>query len=256
MPRAKSPPGAPLLAQFPEYPDLAADPKRQRLLISHALTMTLGLEWNERIPYTDPANGEVAMERAADRYRFILERPVASDPGGHWAYSGGSTQLLGRLITKGTGRPFSHYARETLFDPLGIGSTEWRVGRDLEPRAASGLRLRPRDLAVIGQMILNGGTWDGRRIVPASWLEESFTAQAYVTGGGRYGYQWWLGNEYIGTSAGPKAERSIMAAGLGGQRLFLFPELKLLVVTTAGNYEKSMQSAPPRDVLGTVLGSL
>ena len=70
------PPEAPLLAQFPEYPDLAADPQRARLTVLQTLNMTLGLEWDEMRPYTDPANSEIAMEYAPDRYRFILDRPI------------------------------------------------------------------------------------------------------------------------------------------------------------------------------------
>ncbi|RUU03143.1 serine hydrolase, partial [Mesorhizobium sp. USDA-HM6] len=72
------PPEAPLLAQFPDYPDLAADPARAKIAIGHALTMTLGMEWDENRPYSDPLNSEIAMESAPDRYRFILERPVVA----------------------------------------------------------------------------------------------------------------------------------------------------------------------------------
>src|SRR5262245_7371281 len=69
------PPEAPLLASFPEHADLAHEAGRERLTIHHALSMTMGTEWDEvSIPYTDPANSEIAMDRAADRYRFILER--------------------------------------------------------------------------------------------------------------------------------------------------------------------------------------
>ena len=81
-------PDAPLLAQFPEYPDLAADPRRAPIKVLHALTMTIGLEWNEQVPYTDPTNSEILMEQAKDRYRFILEQPVVVAPGTRWTYSG------------------------------------------------------------------------------------------------------------------------------------------------------------------------
>ncbi len=249
-------PDQPLLAQFPEYPDLAADPKRHPILIEHALTMTLGMEWDEVIPYTNPANGEVAMEQAPDRYRFILDRPIVSAPGGGWRYSGGATQLLGRLIAKGTGQSLPDFARAALFDPLGIGETEWRRGNDGEPRAASGLRLRPRDLARIGQTILNAGLWEGRRVLPASWLKVSFYQHVSRAYGRRYGYQWWLGEEPIKTATASRMERSISARGNGGQRLFLFPGLELMVVVTAGNYDMPMQGAPGSDILNAVLWSL
>jgi len=77
------PPEATLIELFPEYPDLATDPARQQLTVRHALTMTLGTEWDElTIPYTDPRNSEIAMDRATDRYRYILERPIVGPPGG------------------------------------------------------------------------------------------------------------------------------------------------------------------------------
>lgn len=97
-------PEANLLSQFPEYSDLSVDHTRQSLTIRHALTMTLGTDWDElTIPYTDPRNGETAMNNAADRYRYVLERPAIEPPGGRWIYNGGATALLARLIEKGTG---------------------------------------------------------------------------------------------------------------------------------------------------------
>src|SRR5262245_30405759 len=83
-----------LVDQFPEYPDLVADPARRRLTVGHVLSMTLGLEWNESAPYTSAANSEIAMELAPDRYRFVLERPVVGPPGLRWGYCGGATALL------------------------------------------------------------------------------------------------------------------------------------------------------------------
>src|ERR1700747_2906449 len=74
-----APPEARLYAQFPEYADLIAVPGRDRLTIAHALSMTMGTEWDElTIPYGDPRNSEMAMEAAPDRYRFILDRPIVA----------------------------------------------------------------------------------------------------------------------------------------------------------------------------------
>jgi CubicO group peptidase (beta-lactamase class C family) len=142
------PPEAGLLEQFPEYPDLGEDPARRHLTVGHALSMTLGTEWDElSIPYGDPRNGETAMNAAPDRCRFVLERPVVGPPGLSWTYNGGATALLARLIAKGTGRHLTEFAREVLFAPLGIGDTEWRRGADGEEIAASGLRMTPRRTA-------------------------------------------------------------------------------------------------------------
>src|SRR5262249_3781630 len=125
------PPEAPLLPSFPEYPDLAADPQRMRLTVGHALPMTLGLAWDEiDRPYTDPANSEIAMENAADRYRFVLERPIVAEPGTRWTYSGGAVALIGALIARGAGKPLPEFAREALFEPLGISAFDWAAGQD------------------------------------------------------------------------------------------------------------------------------
>ena len=201
------PPSAPLYAQFPEYQDLvAADQRRQQQTIAHALSMSLGARWNEiGLAYNSPANDEVGMEMAKDRYRFVLERPVTGAPGKRWQYSGGATALLGRLIAKGTGRALPDYARDALFDPIGLGRTEWVTSKDTwvfrqtgtgdgEPIAASGLRMTPRDLARVGQLVLDNGMADGRQVVASDWLAECLVPRVSVNELQRYGYQWYLGD--------------------------------------------------------------
>ena len=94
-----------LMKSFPEYADLAADPERNRWTLHHVLTMTMGTDWNKSMPYTNPANSETAMDMAPDRYRYILGRPIVTEPGKRWVYNGGATALLGRLIARGRANP-------------------------------------------------------------------------------------------------------------------------------------------------------
>jgi len=142
--------------------------------VAHVLSMTLGTAWDElTFPYSDPRNSEIQMDAAPDRYRFILERPVVSEPGVKWTYCGGATALLGRVIAKGTGQSLPDFARRAMFEPLGLGPTDWTTGRDGEPLAASGLRMRAPDLLRVGQMVLGSGLWQGRQIVSAEWLKLS-----------------------------------------------------------------------------------
>src|SRR5262249_38292260 len=112
---------APLLAQFPQYDDLPDMPQRRGWTIRHAITMTLGMDWNEEISYDDPRNGQTAMERAPDRVRYVLEQPIVAVAGERWTYSGGATTLIGKIIEKGVGASVHDYARRVLFDPLGLG---------------------------------------------------------------------------------------------------------------------------------------
>jgi CubicO group peptidase (beta-lactamase class C family) len=248
------PPEAKLMEQFPEHPDLAADPERQKLTMRHVLSMSLGTEWDElTIPYTDPRNSEIAMDRAPDRYRYILERRVVGPPGESWTYNGGATALLGRLIARGTGGALHDYAKNALFKPLGLGPTEW--GRDArgEEFAASGLRMAPRDLARIGVMLLANGEWQGRPVVPADWLQASFTPVVGMPDGRAYGYHWYLGANAMADGAGVRWEETISAIGNGGQRLYLLPRLELAVAMTAGNYDAPDQWRSPVTLLRDVL---
>jgi CubicO group peptidase (beta-lactamase class C family) len=247
------PPERPLLEAFPEYADTATDPRYKRLTIAHALTMSLGLEWNEDIPYQDPANSEIQMERAPDRYRYIFSRSIVADPGTHWIYGAAATTLIGRLIQKGTGQSLPDFARATLFDPIGIGATAWINGLNGEPSASSGLRMTPRDLARIGQLILNRGQWEGRAVVPEEWLEKSFQPYLAVDEFRRYGYFWYLGDLQYGNPPNRPIAHWIGAFGYGGQRLFVFPGLDIAVAITAGNYADKDQWIPPIRVIREVV---
>ncbi|GIH73989.1 serine hydrolase domain-containing protein [Planobispora longispora] len=229
-------PGEPILRHFPEYPDLAADPRRARLTVEHALTMTLGLEWDESAPYTGPENSEIAMEMAEDRYRFVLERPIVEEPGVRWHYNGGATALIGALIARGAGRPLEEFARAALFEPLGIDSFEWMAGDDGVASPAAGLRLTPRDMARIGRAVLE------REVIPADWADAMLRPRVPVRGKTSYGYLWYVDPD--GRAA---------ATGNGGQRLFLLPGLDLVVAVTAGDYDGPDQDAAPRAVLEEVV---
>lgn len=222
------PPDAPLLAQFSKYPELADDPARRNISVADALSMQLGLEWDESLPYTDPRNSETAMDRTQDRCRFVLSRPVRHEPGTQWTYTGGATALLACLIVDGTGMSLLEYARARLFTPLGIEHVEWVTHFDGAEIAASGLRLRPRDMARIGQLVLDRGAYAGVQVVPAPWIDESLESHANVDDQLDYGYHWWIAPHW----------GWVAAFGNGGQRITVLPRLNLVVAVTAGNYNQ------------------
>jgi CubicO group peptidase (beta-lactamase class C family) len=233
------PPEAKLYDQFPEYADLARQPGREKLTIHHVLSMTLGLEWDElTVPYgIDPRNSEIAMEMAPDRFRYILGLPMVGEPGAKWTYCGAATAILGHLITKGTGEKLPAYARRVLFDPMGFGPSEWAISRDGEPRAASGLRLLPRDLLKVGQLALAGGAWQGKQIVPADWVKRITTPTVTIGDTRSYGYQWYI---YDSTIDG-RRQHWYGGIGWGGQKLYVFPESDVVVAMNCGNYNKPGQ---------------
>ncbi|MGD1888297.1 MAG: serine hydrolase domain-containing protein [Cohaesibacteraceae bacterium] len=246
------PPQAPLLAAFPDYPDLQADPQRADWTVSHALNMTMGTTWNEDLPYTDPNNSEIAMERADDRYRFILDRPMAHAPGTRWTYSGGASMLIARLIEVGTGKRLDAFVEEVLFAPLGVTQYEWHGGADGVRSAASGLRLTAPDLARIGQMLLENGRWNGEQAVPASWIETISTPQFDASFGRTYSHQWYTSEQRI--PADPSIiHPMVFAIGNGGQRLYLLPSLDLVIVTFSGHYNRMDQWINPTMVLNRLV---
>lgn len=239
-------PDAPLLAQFPEYPDLAADPARARLTIANALSMTMGLAWDESRSYADPKNSERAMEDAPDRNRYVLEQPIVAAPGKRWIYCGGAAALIGAIIARGTHTPLQDFARQALFEPLGIAKFEWAEGRDGVAAAASGLRLRPRDLLRIGDMVLAHGHYGGRQIVSRAWLDASFAPVVPTNsrlGGIDYGWLWYLGEATTPALSGP--QRWMAGFGNGGQRLWLLPDARLAVAILCGNYNLPDQWVTP-----------
>ncbi len=236
--RGKVPaPDTPLLDAF-DYPDLAADPARRALTVAHALSMTLGIEWNENLPYTDPRNGEIAMEHAPDRYRFVLSRPIEGPPGQKWGYCGGATALLGGLIARGTGLDLHAFARTALLDPLGIALSAWSNGFDGQPAAASGMRLTASGLARIGACVMAGG----EGVVPAAWLATCLHPRVPVDAEIDYGWQWY---RYNGSAGGSPW---VGGFGNGGQRLIVMPATGLVVVIFCGNYNQPSQRTVPLKV--------
>ena len=245
-------PDQPLLPHFPAYADVAVEPAKQRLTVWHALTMSLGIEWHEDVPYTSTANSEIAMEFAPDRYRFVLGQTMAEEPGQRWHYCGGATAQLGRLIADGTRQPLQDFARDALFTPVGITSFEWMAGADGIASPASGLRLAPRDLARIGQLVLQRGRWDGQPVVPEPWLNAAVSPQIEIEPGFDYGYQWYLGS--IDEEAGPPAPLRFMAGiGNGGQRLFVLPEVATVIAIASGSYDSADQTSTASAILELVL---
>ena len=229
----------PVIEWFPEYQDLNTA-ERRRVTLAHVLGMTSGIEWNEEIPYNDPRNDEIRMTRDPDPLRFALSRPFAHPPGAEFNYNGGLTQVMAAVIERAGRTSLADYARTRLFEPLGITDVEWMGDLAGMPAAASGLRLRARDLAKFGSLYLHDGRWNGRQIIPADWVQRStrrhfrFRPRTGADAGGEfgYGYFWWY-NCYP-TAAGLIEARA--AVGNGQQRIFVLPGLDLVVTIFAGRY--------------------
>jgi len=217
---------------FDEYAAFDTGMKKQ-LSIKHLLTMSSGLDWNEDVPYDNPDNTEIQMDKSDDPVKFVLSRPIVTTPGKEWKYNGGTTELLAVILERATGKKLDQFAGEYLFKPLGIEKFEWTKfpGTD-QPAAASGLRLRSRDLLKFGILYLNKGNWDGKQLIPKDWIIQSFQTSIGRPKSGGYGFLFWTQNDTIQAHS----ISLVVAVGNGDQRIYFDEANNLLVVTTAGNY--------------------
>lgn len=244
------PPETPLLDALPRYADLA-DETRRRITIADALTMSMGTLWDETVPYTSDANSEIAMERSPDRLRYALDRPIVEPPGRNWVYNGGAAALIGAIVAEGAGQPIEDFAKETLFEPLGIDRFEWVRSWDGVAAAASGLRLTARDLAKIGNMLLAGGRWNERPIVSGEWIERSTRPRLSATPDNGYGYFWWTGTSTLATVG--SALPWYAGFGNGGQWLLVFPAARVVLSLFFGNYDQPEFWLPPTRLWNDVI---
>jgi CubicO group peptidase (beta-lactamase class C family) len=171
------------------------------------------------------------MEASSDWIQFVLDKPMAADPGTVWVYSSGVSQLLSGILQARTGETADRYAEKHLFGPLGIRSHYWKKTPDGLPDTEGGLYLEPRDLARIGRLLLKNGVWEGQQLLSGGWLRASTkptVADVNPANGipdWAYGYQWWLREGVPGPFSW-----LIAARGYGGQYLLVVPSLDLITV--------------------------
>ena len=214
----------PVLDFFADRQVANLDARKKAMTLEHLLTMSSGLEWPESgSSYTTTDNPYVRMMRSSDWVQFVLDRPMADQPGATFNYNSGSSHLLSAIVQKTTRQSTLAFAQEYLFKPLGITDLVWGADASGVAVGGSDLRLTPRDMAKFGYLYLKGGVWEGRQIVPAEWVRASTTPHIKSTDAALgYGYQWWI-----------QPDGSFAAHGLGGQYILVRPKQDLVVVFTS-----------------------
>ncbi len=226
----------PIFDYFPEYHYLLVHGK-EAVTIRHLLTMTSGFAWDEDVSHTNKENTEMQMIFSEDPVAFVLGRTLVSRPGSTWNYNGGCTQILAAILQKTTGLSVDKFAEKYLFKHLEIEHYEWVTLPNAGiPAAASGLRLRTRDLLKFGLLYRNNGRVGKRQLIQENWVTESLKKQIdRPDGRGGYGFQFWTWTDYV---LGSQVQIAA-ASGNGGQRIYFDRENDLLVLTTAGNYNNA-----------------
>jgi CubicO group peptidase (beta-lactamase class C family) len=208
----------PVLGFFPGAKFDRMDSRKKSMKIDDLLTMTSGLGWVE-----GDATYRQMYTSSRDWAKFVLDIPMAYQPGQRFNYSSGDSHLLAAILQKKTGTDLYDFARAQLFVPLGIRDPQWERDPAGIPIGGWGLQLTPREMAKLGYLYLHNGSWDGKQIVPASWVQSSTRPHSSPNGELKYGYQWWVsppGGWYA-------------ALGRFGQCIFVVPSLDLVVVFTA-----------------------
>ncbi len=213
----------------------AKDPRRRAISVRHLLTMTSVFEYVENSGVT------FAYGRSPDYGRFAAGQPMSAAPGESFGYSSLVSHLLAIALADTLGESLLQLSARTLFEPLGIEPVAWPIDPQGYVWGDSGLRIRPRDLAKIGQLVLQGGWWGSRAIVSEGWIRESTAlhvpqVDTELLG---YAYHWWLQNV--------RGHRAIVARGFGGQLLVVMPSLDLVVVITS---EPRVPENAPDVILG------
>ena len=226
----------PVHTYFNDFKGLEWIDRPYPITIKNLLTMTHGTDWDERSrPLSDPKNSIRAMTDGDDWLHFILNHKLIEPPGTRFNYAGGMTVLLGEIVSRTSGLDLGGFAELYLFHPMGIYIEGWHRSRLGVVNCQGGLYLRPRDMAKIGQLMLDKGVWQGKRIVSEKWVEASLTKRVTAEYGLGYGYQWRLGQAVIGD----QLVDLFFASGRGGQHIFVVPELHLVAVFTAQPIDNS-----------------
>lgn len=168
-----------------------------------------------------------------DWVALFLNTPPAHPPGTVFAYDTTATHTLCAAIQRTTGMTLHDYLRPRLFDPIGIGDIEWEACPMGINKGGGGIRCTTEDMARFGQLYLQDGVWEGRRILPEGWVSQSTVkvvdnsnASAQLDGRQGYGYQFWLGRH-----------NSYCAFGMGGQFILVVPDVQIVFVTTANTLQ-------------------
>jgi CubicO group peptidase (beta-lactamase class C family) len=222
-----------MLDFFPEVAGQITDPRKKEITIRHMLQMRAGYPWEE----TDPALWDGLL--SGYYVPLIEEFPLITDPGTEFHYSNLTSNWLGIIVDRATGKRLKAFAEENLFSPLGVKAGEWGTDAEGHNNGCADLHLTARDAAKFGLLYLNDGVYDGNQIVSADWVHDSlqsYSEDINVSGGFPknyglvisdigYGYQWWsarAGNHYFD-----------LAWGHGGQFIVLLDEFDMVIVLTS-----------------------
>ena len=216
----------PIVSYFPNYTIANLDALKERITIRHLASMSSGLNCTQE----DDEATLREMRDSPDWIRFTLDLKVIWEPGTTFVYCSPGMHLLSAILQHATGMTALEFARQNLFEPLGIHDVIWVTDPQGYNVGSEGIYLHPYDMAKIGYLWLNNGQWEGKQIVSQEWVNNSVKAQFETgeEGDDDYGYGWW-----VQTDDEPE---SYSASGRGGQRVIVVPAWNVIIATTGGGF--------------------
>ncbi|MGB5849297.1 MAG: serine hydrolase, partial [Ignavibacteriaceae bacterium] len=188
-----------------------------------------------RAGFDHEQNNYEQIANSSNWLKTTIELPLYYKPGTKFSYNTFQTHILSAIITKASGMSTLEFAKNYLLKPMDIDVAAWQQDPQGYYFGGNSMYFTPRNMARLGYLYMNNGRLNGNQIVPAEWVEESLTNYTQFTGKNwgalhnyNYGCLWWLGeiNTY----------EVFLAIGYGGQFVINFPDLNMIVVTTAESY--------------------
>jgi CubicO group peptidase (beta-lactamase class C family) len=230
--------GAPLALSTPVYRTMAgqapphADPRTQAMTLEHLLMMRSGLFCDDGDPAA-PGNEDTLQSQTddPDYYRYSLKVPMATAPDQRSVYCSMSPNLALGIVGRATGESGLDTFDRLIGGPLGMTRYAWPLDPAGHAYGGGGVRALPRDFMKLGQLMLDGGTWHGHRVLDREFVARA-SAPLHDLNGIQYGYLWWN----IEYPYKDRTLRAFFAAGNGGQAVMVVPALDLVIAIYAGNY--------------------
>ena len=228
----------PLVRFFPEL-RRDPDPRKHTITIADLLTMRTGLESTSGGSY-----GPWVSSR--NWVRYALDRPMVSAPGTSMEYSTGTSHILSAILTKVSGTSTRQFAQRTLMQPLGFTLAPWQRDPQGIYMGGNEMQMTPRQMVAFGELYRNRGRVNDAQVVPSTWVDASCEPRTVSRWNPdqRYGYGWWIRD--FG------AHRACFAWGYGGQYIFVFRDLDLVVVTTSSATDSEERRGYRRRLFGLI----
>jgi len=226
------------------------DVSKSKITLRHYLTMSSGMDCNDWDPKSK--GQEDKLYKKKDWIQFMADLPMINEPGASSFYCTGGTILLAETIKRTSGLSLDQFAEKHLFEPMAITNISWgHTNKKKVLMSGKRLYMTPRDMAKIGQLIVNQGQWNGQQLVPENWINEISETKTQITGLD-YSFLWW---QLPFMKAGQRVA-TVCATGNGGQYIFAFPAYNLVAVFTGGAYNSPDDKLPFSIVNKVILSSI